>query len=236
MMARSEIKPADHAIFADTKWEPKAVYAWLDWLEPQLPFPVHRVSVGDLRANVIASKNTTGVRFAAVPWHVRNPDGTLGMGSRQCTREYKLDPLRRKMRELVGRKGHVEVCIGISTDEAHRMKPARNLWQHHTWPLIDAGMSRGDCLAWMERNGYPQPAKSSCLGCPYHSDAQWLEIKRNPEEWADVVEVDRIIRKTVRGMRGQQFMHRSCKPLEEADLNEGQRDLFGNECEGMCGV
>jgi hypothetical protein len=232
MMEKGLIEPADCAIFSDTQWEPRAVYVWLDWLEQQLSFPVHRVTQGNLREAVMRQANATGGRFASVPWHMPG-----AMGRRQCTREYKVDPLRRKMRELVGKGGHVEVCIGISVDEAHRMKPARNLWQHHTWPLIDLRMTRADCLIWMERAGYPRPPKSSCLGCPYHSDQQWQEIKSGPaDEWADVVAVDKAIRITPK-MRLKQYMHRTCKPISEVQFsNETQIDMFGNECEGMCGT
>ena len=35
-----EIKPPDYAVFADTGWEPQAVYDHLDWLESYLNFPV----------------------------------------------------------------------------------------------------------------------------------------------------------------------------------------------------
>jgi hypothetical protein len=52
--------------------------------------------------------------------------------------------------------------------------------------------------------------------------------------------VDKAIRNPGRGLRGQQFMHRSCVPLDEVDLStaadHGQVDMFNNECEGMCGV
>jgi hypothetical protein len=231
MIAKGSVPMVDCAIFADTQWEPKAVYRWLDWLEKQLPFPVHHVTEGNLREAIMRQVNATPGRSASVPWHMPG-----AMGRRQCTREYKLDPLRRKMRELVGLRGQVQVCIGISVDEAHRMKPSRNLWQHHTWPLIDLCMTRADCLAWMERNGYPTPPKSSCLGCPYHSDQQWQEIKRVSSEWLDVIAVDKAIR-VVPKMRNKQFMHRSCKPISEVEfVNEAQTDLFLNECEGMCGV
>lgn len=44
MAALGEITPMPQAaIFADTQGEPKAVYAWVDWLEKQLPFPVPRL-------------------------------------------------------------------------------------------------------------------------------------------------------------------------------------------------
>ena len=67
MIAHGELEPVDAAIFADTGWEPKKVYAWLDWLEKQLPFPVHRVQRGNLREDLIQRRNSTGQRFAAVP-------------------------------------------------------------------------------------------------------------------------------------------------------------------------
>lgn len=245
MAARGELPAPDAAIFADTRWEPRAVYDHLAWLERELPFPVYRVSKSDLRADVIASTNTTGGRFAAVPWYVRSDRGALGMGRRQCTKEYKLEPIYRKVRELVGpsRRARVEMWIGISTDEAHRMKPARRLYVVNRWPLIDLRMARRHCLAWLALHGYPEPPKSSCIGCPYHSDAHWREMRdAAPAEFADAVAVDTLIRDggRSRGIRGQQFMHRSGVPLAIADLRtdaeRGQPDLFGNECEGICGV
>ena len=160
--------------------------------------------------------------------------------------EYKITPLTKKTRELIGlaprqrtKSVVCEMLIGISTDEALRMKPSREAWKQHRWPLIELGMSRNDCLRWMERKGYPLPPKSSCIGCPFHSDHEWRAIKADPEAWADAIEVDVAIRSQP-GIKGQQFMHRSCVPLAEVDLStaadHGQIDLFNNECEGMCGV
>ncbi len=247
MAAHGEIGPMpDCAIFADTQWEPQGVYDWLDWLETQLPFPVHRVSAGSVREAVIAKQNTTGGRFASVPYFT---DGG-GMGRRQCTSEYKIQPIRQKVRELLGlgkgERGPKEVAvqqwIGISTDEIQRLKYSQDKYIENRWPLIEARMSRQDCLKWMERNGYPMPAKSSCIGCPYHSDAQWRDIRDNdPESWADAVEVDRLMRLNgpVRGMTQLEYMHRSCVPLAEVDLSTPEdhgQISFLDECEGMCGV
>lgn len=247
MIAQGELEPVDCAIFSDTHWEPRAVYDWLDWLERQLPFPVYRVTAGNLRDGILESKNTTGGRFATVPWFITNPDGTPGMGRRQCTSEYKLKPLVQKKRSLVGLekgqrapRGEVlcETLIGISVDEVFRVKSSDEPWNVNRWPLIDKRMSRFDCLAWMERNGFPQPPKSSCLGCPFHSNAQWREIKADPQAWADVLEIDAAIREPVRGQRGQQFMHAERKPLADVDIDgaDAQGDLFQNECLGMCGL
>lgn len=236
----------DCAIFADTRWEQKATYAHLDWLSSPnvLPFPVHRVSRGDLRQAILDRRNSQGKEFSAVPWFTINQDGSHGMGRRQCTHEYKLVPLMWKMRELLGvdRRaripvGAVEVWIGISTDEAMRMKPASQQWQRTRWPLIEAGMSRRDCETWLTRNDYPLAPKSACNGCPFHNNAMWRNQRDNsPEEWADTIMVDHAMRLD----GSQEFMHVQRVPLAQVDLSthaeRGQADLFGNECEGMCGV
>jgi hypothetical protein len=246
MAALGEITPMpDCAIFADTGWEPMAVYEHLEKLTAALPFPVHKVTAGNIRDGILAGKNTTGQKFAVVPWFV----GDSGMGKRQCTREYKVTPLEKKQRELLGyKKGRripeksIEVWVGISWDEMPRMKDARNKWQVNRWPLIERQMRRSDCLTWLAQHGWTAP-KSSCLGCPFHSDAQWREIKQNPDEWADVVEIDRALRHngtTTRGRKSLQYMHRSCKPIEDVDLlsaeDRGQLNMFHDECDGICGT
>ena len=248
MIAHGEVPMVGDAIFADTQWEPRAVYEWLDWLEKQLPFPVHRVTAGSIRDGIIAKQNTTVGRFPSVPWHLRHENGDAGIGRRQCTREYKIEPLVKAKRRLLGCQprqripmGACETLIGISTDEASRMRDSAERWNRNRWPLIELGMSRNDCLGWMRRHGYPQPPKSSCIGCPFHSDHEWRRLRdSDPEAWADAVALDEVIRNPARGMRGEQYMHRKLLPLAEVDLSTdeelGQGNLFENECQGMCGV
>ena len=278
MAAHGEIGPMpDCAIFADTGWEPKAVYEHLAWLRSPnvLPFPVHIVSAGDLRADLIAGAR--GERWASIPAFTRNvtPAGTelpvydddengdlivigariaptdqvgIGMIRRQCTGDYKIVPIRRKVRELLGitrrrspKSPVAEQWIGISLDEVLRMKPSFESWQVNRWPLIERAMTRQDCLRWLERHGYPLPPKSACIGCPFHSDDHWRHMRdHDPVAWTDAVSVDAAIRTGFRGIRGEVYLHRSAVPLDRADLStaadHGQLDLWPNECEGMCGV
>jgi hypothetical protein len=152
MAAHGEIGPMpDAAIFADTGAEPKAVYNYLEWLMSGnvLPFPVHVVSVGNIKADITNADRGKRTRFAAVPFFLKSVDPQFrdGMGRRQCTREYKIDPLRKKQRELLGYKPRerippksVEVWIGISWDEQQRMKDAPEAWQVNRWPLIEKEM------------------------------------------------------------------------------------------------
>lgn len=241
----------DCAIFADTGWEPAAVREHLAWLmsDTVLPFPVHIVSGGNIRADLLRA--STGERWASIPAFtrtVRRNRVEIGMIRRQCTKDYKIVPIRRKVRELAGltRKRSpcvpvVEQWIGISFDEAIRVKPSFEDWQVNRWPLVELGMTRQNCLRWLDRHGYPLPPKSSCIGCPLHSDDMWRHIRNHdPDGWEEAVSVDRAIRVGLRGIRGEMFLHRSAVPLEQADLStpedRGQLDMFGNECSGLCGV
>lgn len=69
----------------------------------------------------------------------------------------------------------------------------------------------------------------------------------DPASWAEAVAVDAAIRNGVKNRANgkplatsQWFVHRSMKPLSDVDLStdqeRGQGYMFGNECEGMCGV
>lgn len=235
----------DFAIFSDTQWEPRKVYEWLEILSAHLSFPVYQVTKGSLRDAVFRGENTTGQRFAAIPWFTLGADGKKGMGRRQCTSEYKLVPIRKRVREAMGYlprqrvKNHAEAWIGISTDEAIRAKPSRDKWQTNRWPLLEAGMSRKDCLTWITANYHNLglPPKSACIGCPFHSDDHWIDMRKNdPVSWKEAVEADREIR-TQYKFKAQQFMHRACVPLDQVVFKpRANAEQFGNECEGMCGV
>lgn len=247
MAAQGEIERPDIAIFADTQWEPVAVYRHLEWLESVLPFPVVRVTAGNIRQAIRMRRNTTGGRFSAIPWHTVNPDGSRGLGRRQCSSEYKLAPIMHEIRRQLGKLGRVyiapgsvDVLLGISRDEAQRMKPARQRYIVNRYPLIDRRMTRTDCLRWLDRHGFPMPPKSACIGCPFHNNAHWRALRDgSPDEWADAVAADRELREgDSRGIRAIEYMHSQRVPLDHADLSEDTRqaDLFAGECEGVCGV
>ena len=260
MAKHGEITPMpDAAIFADTQAEPASVYKWLDWLEPQLPFPVIRVTRGDMTQDsflIKQRKDGTGCWSKnLIPAFIQNKDGTRGIMGRQCTYSYKVEQLERAAR-LHGKvkRGQKNVTvtqwIGISWDEIQRIKPSRVAWSQHRWPLVELRMGRRDCLKWMESHGYPKPPRSACVYCPFHSDNEWRRLRdQEPEEFQRAIRFEKDLQevkaKTER-MRGIPFLHPSCVPLDQVDLStdieRGQLSLwldeqsFGNECEGMCGV
>lgn len=252
MSIDGELPLLDHAIFADTGWEPRAVYDHLDWLEQEATeagIKVHRVANGNLRADALDSSH----RFASMPLFVRNQDGTKGMIRRQCTSEYKIKPIERKLREVAGilprqrPKGVlVEQWMGISWDEMQRMSDPSFPWITKRYPLIDLRMDRNNCHQWLARRGVNAP-RSACLGCPFHVDHEWRAIRDNdPAGWADAVEFDAAIRAGNvakagdKQLLGQAYLHGSLRPLDEVDLttieDHGQGNLFDTECAGVCGV
>lgn len=251
MAAHGEITPMPvAAIFADTQAEPASVYRWLDWLEKQLPYPVIRVSKGNLTEvslKIRDKKDGTG-RWAksVLPTFVANPDGTRGILQRQCTYDYKVLPLVREALKLMksNKADSVVQWIGISWDEAMRMKPSREPRILHRWPLIEKEMKRHHCLSWMSEHGYPKPPRSACIYCPFHSDAEWRRLKdEEPEEWAKAVKFEKdlqTVKAACRNLAGLPYLHSSLKPLDTVDLStdveRGQGILWGNECLGMCGV
>lgn len=241
MAARGEIEVPDCAIFADTGDEPAAVYEHLAWLQSGvLPFPIHIAKPARALSVALMAGDEEGAR---IPFHV----GKGGMGGRNCTRNWKIRPIRQKIRELLGvgprgyiAPGSVESWIGISLDEITRIKPSGCAFIHNRHILIEARMSRRGCYAWLEARQYRIPPKSRCKYCPFQGNAGWRSLMENPAEWQETVELDGWLREPaqVKRFHGEVFLHHSRVPLAQADITAPRlgADLFGHECEGVCGV
>lgn len=233
MAACGQVGPMpDAAIFADTQDEPAHVYEQVRWLQTVLPYPVHVVTAGCLSDELLGGND-----MARIPAHIRGG----GLVRRQCTRNFKLRPIRRRVRELLGDNITAEQWIGISLDEAHRMRISDVQYIINRYPLIEERMSRSDCLRWLRREGYPEPGKSSCVYCPFRADRQWRDLRdADPAGWAKACALDGGLRQQSERFRGELYLHRSMVPLAEVDLStaeeRGQPDMFGNECEGLCGI
>lgn len=113
----------------------------------------------DLRDDLLEVVAGRKKRFSNPPFFIKNPDGSRGILTRGCTRDYKINPVRRELRRLLGkaRTGRVsatpivELWIGITTDEVDRMEPSRMPWIYNRYPLIEIDWSRRDCERYLER-------------------------------------------------------------------------------------
>jgi len=242
--AHGEVTPMpDAAIFADTH-EPAEVYEHLDWLETQLPYPVYRVSGGDIYKDVLNSAKT-GDRVSNPPFYTVDDKGDRGILRRKCTADYKVVQIVRKVREIMGfKKGervvgaHCTQYIGISFDEVTRMKEAPEKWITHRWPLVENQVRRHQCQEWLERNGYPRAPRSACTFCPYHDNGYWKYLRDNaPVEFEEACDFDEQIRGGISGTETTLYLHPECIPLREVDLrtdiDRGQL-TFLDECDSVC--
>ncbi|GGM65219.1 hypothetical protein GCM10012275_39720 [Longimycelium tulufanense] len=252
LSAEGRIPRYDVAIFADTGWEPSAVYAHLDRIEREIArpagIPIQRVRVGNIRDDALDPAH----RFASMPLFVRKRDGTRGMARRQCSAEYKIRPIREALRTLLGAKpkangrpgppprGRTAVqSIGISRDEVIRAKDSGVSYSRHEFPLLDLdgaadgrpGWTRADCVRYLRRNGFGQTPRSACVGCPFRRNDSWRALRdTDPHTWADAVEFDRAIRHgSARAnaaghpLDGKFYLHPSCVPLDEAPIDRVTR-------------
>jgi hypothetical protein len=236
-------EPPEFAIFADTQNEGREVYEWLDHLETLLPYPIHRVTRGNLGdASTVVRESKTGTKYLKpmIPAYTLGPAGERGISMRHCTADYKIQIIQKEIR--LHRDGREVVqYLGISWDEAHRMKPSQFPYVHNAYPLVEKRMTRGHCLEWMERNGYPRPPRSACIYCPYHSDEEWKRIKtETPDEFAEAVAYEKRLQSAYAAlptMSSTPYLHASRVPLESVEFTDDrQADMFGNDCAGVCGV
>lgn len=260
MAAKGEIGPMpDFAVFADTQAEPTGVYKWLDWLETQLPYPVYRVSRGNLTEDSLRVRQKDSKKYGKVSYLKRiipafgvGDNGEFsGMLGRACTADYKVIPIIREIKKRckISRNDVEPVVtqwIGISYDEMQRMKLPNKKWTQHRWPLVEKRMTRGHCMEWMKANGYPEPPRSACYYCPFHSNDEWRRMRNeDPEHFQKAIEFDEKLRSLWNenrgGMRMEVYLNVLRKPLREIDFDsdedKGQQTFdFKAECEGMCGL
>jgi hypothetical protein len=233
--------------------------------------PLHVVTAGNLRQDALdfmtMRVSGDGKRHASMPLYVRNKPGApnkkgvRGIIRRQCTGSYKIDMIERCIRrEILGLapgqrapNDAVEQWIGISADEPQRAGKLPSHWQRYRYPLMDdldspkkdtlfgRGYDRQDCLDWMERNGYPRPPRSACIGCPFHSDDEWRAL--TPEEFEDACQFDEEMRQrdaasaACKGMLvGTPYLHSSLVPLRMVKFGAVKEGIKDSECQGMCGV
>jgi hypothetical protein len=224
MIALEELPPVDAAIHADTGHEALGTYThaarWTPWLEE------HGVKIVTVKAQNTSpipgpsATNNMTRKGIWIPAYSLNPTtGAKGQINRACTDKWKITPVRRFIRTQIGKTSPecVEAQMGISLDEWHRMKTSNVKYIKNIYPLVDARISRANCVAWLESKGLEVPPKSSCTFCPYHSLETWRVLKRNGgPDWEEAVTVDAELRSEVFSEDLEMYLHPHNKPLSEA--------------------
>jgi len=214
MSAKGLLPRLDATITADTSWERQATYEVGDFYSRWL-------RDAGLYVEVIPGGN---VRLEGAMPHVHIPFWTADGGplKRECTGNFKIRPIRRRIRAILGYDpsrppappaGSVELWIGISWDEVERVSPSNVAYIHHRWPLIELRMTRWDCEDFLRDQELPIPVKSACIGCPYRSASEWLLMRdETPYEFGQACEFDEANR---------------CNPLVSAGSMASQIYIWG---------
>ena len=249
LMADGLIPPVEYLIHADTGHEASATYAFSKEQTPRLAaagLDVVTVRAANIQVTRKDWGKTTRGSVQIPAFSLDKQTGAHGQVKQQCTNDWKLRPIRRFVRERLDERGGwppkpatVRATLGISADEAIRARDSRERYIVHDYPLLDMRMTRADCKRSLERRGWPEPPKSACAFCPYHTKAHWREMKRQGgADWRRALQAD----EEVRNMRDQHwlYVHRACVPLAEAvELPEdsGQLRLGADGCDdGVCWV
>ena len=244
----------DCAIFADTHWEPPSLYTHLDWLSEHLSFPVYIVDNG-----AEPPRGRQGPHQSLRQPQLRRPS-PLSEGKGWSKRRHGAAAMHRALQNQTDSPQDTEVAgtherTACSTRHRRRAVAGHLHRRGHPYealprqvdteplPLIEAGMSRRDCLErWQAR--YDRPLeRSACIACPYQSRQRWVETKRRwPDLFAEAVEIDANLRGRLAFVK-EPYLHPRRVPLtqavmfDEAEPRDGLHpDGFGNECEGHCGV
>ena len=241
LMIKHGILPkVDYAIFADTGWEPKAVYEHLKWLENELNgiIKIAKVTAGDLRKDIITAINNKTTDRVSMPMFLLNEDKSQGLASRHCTKNYKILPITKFIRTNIFKLKpyqhfpkdiKIRQWFGISSDEMRRVRISKDFWSENIYPLINLpdkfltrSFSRQDCIEWLNNN-YPNRniPRSACIACPFHTNKEWRSMKNNnKEEFKDAVEFEKFVQENDYGYHAKPFLHRKLITLDKINFDK----------------
>lgn len=157
--------------------------------------------------------------------------GAVGKLSPFCSGKWKQDVGERWMRSI-----GIETCrnwIGISRDEARRIRAQHRPWLALWYPLIFAvPMYRHQCVELIRSEGWTDHIPhSACYMCPNLSDSEWIDMKVN---WPDDFEAACRLEEETRLKDAHFYLHPSCVPLREVDFM-AQTTMFAERgCTGGC--
>lgn len=168
-------------------------------------------------------------------WERRNLIVKGGTGFAPCT-----DELKRMTAEMAQRPGDI-IILGYTAEEKKRRDRtrARHPGQQIEAPLIDAGLTKADCLAIIARAGIKLPAmyllgfnNNNCIGCPRGGMGYWNHIRKHfPDVFDRMAKLERKLGMAILpdGKTGERVF------LDELDPSRGDMHSEPDiECSIMC--
>ena len=228
MSAQGILPRLDLIVFCDLGWE-------MPWTADVIKFYSHRWQLEGIDVRTIKTGN---IKDEGGNKHVHVPLWTASGAPlrRQCTRNFKIRPAHRLIREHLGYfpskppnppAGSAEQWLGFSLDERQRATPSSLQYITNRWPLLEMNYARWMLPPLFEQWGLPIPRKSACVCCPNRRASEWLYVRRHwPEVFESACQWDEKHRyNMVRELgleSGAVYLYKDANdipaPLREADL------------------
>jgi hypothetical protein len=172
----------------------------------------------------------------------RDASGQCGKQAGFCSVKWKSEVLYRYLNDRYGEREltarGVDFWIGMSFDEARRVKYPSGKWQKR-YPLFEAQILREQAIQIVSDYGLPVPPRSACWMCPNRHDDEWQWMKENvPHDFDKAVAFEVKLQESDPHL----WLHKTGKPLSELNFVELSRsskqiDIFDRYCDtGMCFV
>ena len=117
--------------------------------------------------------------------------GVPGPGLPQCTSRLKLEPMQAYLRyDLEWTANSYQTAIGLRADEMDRINYRGLVSGQLIYPLIDAGITKGQVIAAMAREPWdldlPGEHYGNCVTCWKKSDRKLYTIAQDDRSWFDL--------------------------------------------------
>jgi len=158
----------DEIIFADTLDELPETYAYLDYFEKKSGLKITKVTSkhGSLYDYFFKGKSQSS-KFHH--W---------------CSDKFKIQPIRKYLREKYGKKETFEMNIFIDYSEFHRMRESDRKYIKNKYPLVEQKLNRDQLKEIIKSKGYLVPEKSGCYHCCFTTKKGWIKLRnKEPELW-----------------------------------------------------
>jgi 3'-phosphoadenosine 5'-phosphosulfate sulfotransferase (PAPS reductase)/FAD synthetase len=162
-------------VFADTGGELPETYAYIEQVRSILETQGWTVTI--LRPfGSYKTLYTPKIRGKMLYDHLWDARTVPGFKWRYCTRQYKIDPLKKYQ------PGKTKL-IGICADELRRIK------EDAIYPVRE--YTREECKELIAEAGLPEAHKTGCWFCPFQPKKQWIELyETHPDLWQKAVDLE----------------------------------------------
>lgn len=225
--------PADCIIFADTGGERPNTYSYTKyfskWLKQNGMPEITIVARVDQNGDILTLEQNC-LENRILP--------SIAYGFKKCSLKFKVQPQdkfcnnHQEMRATWRRGEKVIKYIGIDAGEPQRAKFNEDEKYIYSYPLIEWGWGREQCINIIEGAGLCKPGKSSCFFCPSMKKHEILSLKQNyPDLLERALRLERNAELKVIPGLGRYFAWEKLVKADEQQLRLFPRSVIDTPCE-----